>query len=106
MKNQYKLIYIIYVSFIHLWFFIQLLYFSDPDSQPPHLERNDEQRQPQKKSRHKALLLDGDTQEQLIEWVQSSSPPWLAASKPDTVPATPCPLVKRIQPLHRSLCNV
>ena len=37
---------------------------------------------------------------------QSSSPQWIAASTPDTVPAIPCPLVKRLQPLHQSLCNV
>ena len=37
---------------------------------------------------------------------QSSSPLWIAASTPDTVPAIPCPLVKRLQPLHQSLCNV
>ncbi|KAI8508618.1 hypothetical protein Bbelb_137170 [Branchiostoma belcheri] len=37
---------------------------------------------------------------------QSSLPTWIAASTPDTVPATPCPLVKRLQPLQRSLCNV
>ena len=37
---------------------------------------------------------------------QSSSPLWIAASTPDTVPAIPCPLVKRLQPLHKSLCNV
>ena len=37
---------------------------------------------------------------------QSSSPLWIAASTPDTVPAIPCPLVKRWQPLHQSLCNV
>ena len=37
---------------------------------------------------------------------QSSSTPSLAAKMPDTVPATPCPLVKRLQPLQRSLCNV
>ena len=37
---------------------------------------------------------------------QSSSPLWIAASTPDIVPAIPCPLVKRLQPLHQSLCNV
>ncbi|XP_054629565.1 uncharacterized protein LOC129179832 isoform X2 [Dunckerocampus dactyliophorus] len=35
----------------------------DSVSQHPHLERDDEQRQPQKKYRRKALLLDNDTQE-------------------------------------------
>lgn len=52
------------------------MYFSDSDSQPPHLERDDEQRQPQKKSRRKALLLDDDTQEQLIEWVREQELLW------------------------------
>ena len=37
---------------------------------------------------------------------QSSSPLWIAASTPDAVPAIPCPLLKRLQPLHQSLCNV
>ncbi|XP_072165198.1 carbonic anhydrase 4-like [Diadema setosum] len=32
---------------------------------------------------------------------QSSSPQWIAASTPDTVQAIPCPLVKRLQPLHQ-----
>ncbi|XP_052218100.1 uncharacterized protein LOC127835702 [Dreissena polymorpha] len=39
-------------------------------------ERDDEQRQTQKKSRRKALLLDNDTQEQLIEWVQEHELLW------------------------------
>ena len=56
--------------------FIQLLYFSDSDSQDPHLERDNEQRQPQKKSRRKALLLDDDTQEQLIECVREHELLW------------------------------
>jgi hypothetical protein len=33
---------------------------------------------------------------------QSSSPPWIAASTPNTVPVTSCLLVKRLQPLHRN----
>lgn len=53
-----------------------MLYCSDSDSQHPHLESNDEQRQPQKKSRRKALLLDNDTQEQLIEWVREDELLW------------------------------
>ena len=52
------------------------MYFSDSNSQPPHLERDDEQRQPQRKSRRKALLLDDDTQEQLMEWVREQELLW------------------------------
>ena len=37
---------------------------------------------------------------------QSSSPQWITASMPNTTTAIPCPLVKRLQPLHQSLCNV
>ncbi|XP_054644377.1 cilia- and flagella-associated protein 251-like isoform X2 [Dunckerocampus dactyliophorus] len=48
----------------------------DSVSQHPHLERDDEQRQPQKKSRRKALLLDNDTQEQLFEWVREHELLW------------------------------
>ncbi|XP_064093789.1 uncharacterized protein LOC135206296 [Macrobrachium nipponense] len=48
----------------------------DSDSQPPHLERDYEQRQPQKKSLRKALLLDNDTQEQLIEWIREHELLW------------------------------
>ena len=56
---------------LYIYYFLFNCYiFSDSDSQHPHLERDDEQRQPQKKSRRKALLLDNDTQEQLIEWVR------------------------------------
>eukprot|EP00057_Strongylocentrotus_purpuratus_P016517 XP_011670991.1 PREDICTED: mediator of RNA polymerase II transcription subunit 15-like [Strongylocentrotus purpuratus] len=48
----------------------------DSDSQHPHLEKDDEQRQPQKKFSRKALLLDDDTQEQLIEWVREHELLW------------------------------
>ncbi|XP_054613227.1 uncharacterized protein LOC129170069 [Dunckerocampus dactyliophorus] len=48
----------------------------DSDSQHPHFERDDEQRQPQKKSRRKPLLLDNDTQEQLFEWVREHELLW------------------------------
>ena len=48
------------VCFIYTFIIsIQLLFFSES-------ERDDEQRQTQKKSRRKALLLDNDTREQLI----------------------------------------
>ena len=53
-----------------------MLYFSDSDYQHPHLERYDKQRQPQKKSRRKALLFDNDTQEQLLEWIREHELLW------------------------------
>ena len=40
---------------------------------------------------------------------QSLSPPWIAASTTDTIPErllVKRPLVKRLQLLHTSLCNV
>jgi len=37
---------------------------------------------------------------------QSLSPLWIAASTPDTVPASPCPVIKRLQPPQQRLCNV